>query len=460
MPVNSTHPSYDTHLPRWQTVRDCVEGSASIKAKKTKYLPKPNPGDSSAENNSRYDAYVERANFVGFTSSTLDGMLGMVFRKPTQIELPQSIEYLKDNSNGGGLSIDQMTRSLVGNTLQTGRFGLLVDYPQAKPGLTKAQTNGLRANILPYRPENIINWQTEVIDSVTVLTRVTLREETPVYSDDGFEFESKEYHRVLYLEEGVYIQRLFDENNNQVGDDIIPRDSTGKLWKVIPFTFVGAQNNDPIIDKAPLYDIAEINIAHYRNSADFEESSFIVGQPTPVVAGLTQSWVDDVMKGGVLLGSRTAWLLPAGASADLLQANPNQMPERGMELKEQQLIKVGARIIQDSSGVETAEAAKIRFGGQNSKLSTLVGNVESGLIQCLKWAMAFMGGIGEPELELNRDFYDKSVDPQLIIARIQMVDRGIIAKSDFQDKLRQEGEIAADRTNEEIDGEAEAVDIL
>lgn len=457
MPANQTHPDYDTYLPRWQTVRDCVDGSASVKSKKTKYLPKPNPDDTSGENSARYDAYVERANFVGFTSSTLDGMLGMVFRKPMELELQQSIEYLRDNANGGGLTLDQLTRSLIGNELQTGRYGLLVDYPQAEPGLSKAQTSSLRANILPYRAENITNWATNVINSVTMLTMVTLQEKTKVYASDGFAFEEKDYHRVLTLEEGIYIQRLYDENNNQVGDDIIPRDSTGKTWKEVPFVFVGSQNNDSFIDKAPLYDIAEINIAHYRNSADFEESSFIVGQPTPVIAGLSQAWVDNVMKGVVMLGSRSAILLPDGGSATLLQADSNQMPEKGMEIKEKQMIKIGARIIQDSSGVETAEAAKIRFGGQNSKLGTIVGNVESALIQCFNWVMMFMGGSGENEIKINRDFYDKSVDPQLLIARIQLLDRGVISKEVIQDKLRQEGEIAADVTNEEINASSEDI---
>lgn len=457
MPANQTHPDYDLYLPRWQTVRDCVEGSASVKKKKTKYLPKPNPDDSSAENNARYDAYVERANFVGFTSSTLDGMLGMVFRKPMEIELQQSIEYLKDNANGGGLTLDQLARSLIGNELQTGRYGLLVDYPQAAPGLSRAQTSSLRANILPYRAESIINWTTDVIDSSTILTMVTLLEKTKVYAPDGFSFEEKDYHRVLTLEQGIYIQRLYNENNDQVGEDIISRDSTGKTWKEIPFVFIGSQNNDSYIDKAPLYDIAEINIAHYRNSADFEESSFIVGQPTPVIAGLSQSWVEGILKGSVMLGSRAAILLPEGGSATLLQANSNQMPEKGMEIKEQQMIKIGARIIQDSSGVETAEAAKIRFGGQNSKLGTIVGNVESALIQCLEWVMLFMGGTGDNTLEFNRDFYDKSADPQLLIARIQLLDRGVISKEVVQDKLRQEGEIAADVTNEDIDASAEDI---
>ena len=132
------------------------------------------------------------------------------------------------------------------------------------------------------------------------------------------------------------------------------------MWDEIPFAFIGSVNNDETVDKAPLYDIAEINVSHYRNSADYEESSFLVGQPTPAFSGLTQSWVDQNMSGGVAFGSRSAILLPENGNAMLLQAGENQMPLKGMEIKEDQMVKIGTRIIQDQSGIETAEAAKHR----------------------------------------------------------------------------------------------------
>jgi len=226
----------------------------------------------------------------------------------------------------------------------------------------------------------------------------------------------------------------------------------------IPFIFAGAKNNDPDVDKAPLYDIAELNLAHYRNSADFEESSFMVGQPTPVMSGLTQTWYDMIKKDGVMFGSRTTVMLPEGGDAKLLQANPNQMPQLGMEMKEVQIVKIGARIIQDSGGNETAEAARIRFAGQNSKLGTVVSNVQSALLKSLDWAMDFMGSTGENILDINKDFYDKTIDPQLITAEIMLLDRGIIAKKDIRSELREHGVIENDRTDEELDAESEVSD--
>lgn len=459
MPVDSQHIEYSANLEQWKTTRTCVAGPSSVKKAKTKYLPQPNPTDTSKENEARYDDYLKRANYVNFTGSTLDGMLGMVFRKDIHVELQANIEYLKENANGGGLTLEQSTRRLISDMLQTGRDGILVDYPQADPGLSKADVDALnlQANLLLYKAENIINWRTTTVGGIKKLSLVVLKEDKEIISEDGFTVEIQECHRVLLLKEGVYIQQIYDKNNNIIAESM-PRMADGNIWDEIPFTFVGSQNNDEIVDKSPLYDIAEINLAHYRNSADFEESCFIVGQPTPVLSGLTQSWIDGVMKGGVLFGSRTAILLPDGGGADLLQASENQMPSKGMDMKEQQMIKIGARIIQDVGANETAEAAKIRYAGQNSKLGTIVGNVESAIKQCFEWAMLFMGGSGDNRFEINREFYDKKIDPQLLIAKIQLSDRGLLAKTDMWDNLRSDGILDEERTDEiiqaDIDREA------
>lgn len=46
------------------------------------------------------------------------------------------------------------------------------------------------------------------------------------------------------------------------------------------------ENNNPYPDNAIMYDLATLNISHYRNSADYEETMFVVGQATLFVSGL------------------------------------------------------------------------------------------------------------------------------------------------------------------------------
>jgi len=120
------------------------------------------------------------------------------------------------------------------------------------------------------------------------------------------------------------------------------------------------------------------------------------------------------------------------------------------------MVKIGTRIIQDQGGVETAEAAKIRFSGQNSKLGSIIINIEEAFYKCLRWAMDYMGGTAEPVIIVNKEFYDASVDPQLLMAQIQLMDRGVIAKDDIRHLMRRSNLIDAERTNEMLDDEADA----
>jgi hypothetical protein len=72
-----------------------------------------------------------------------------------------------------------------------------------------------------------------------------------------------------------------------------------------------------------------------------------------------------------------------------------------------------------------------------------------------------MGGNPENnEIEVNKQFYEATVDPQLIVAKMQLMDRGVITISDVRDSLRKSGLIDADRSDEDIDEELEMEDPL
>ena len=62
-------------------------------------------------------------------------------------------------------------------------------------------------------------------------------------------------------------------------EEFIPTSAQGQPLTRIPFQFIGWENNDETPDLPPLYDLSIINLAHYRNSADYEEACYITGNP-------------------------------------------------------------------------------------------------------------------------------------------------------------------------------------
>ena len=159
-----------TVLAQYDIIDDCIAGSVRIKAKRGKYLPRPNAHDESKENEERYNAYLTRAVFYGVTGRTLEGFMGELFSKNVVILTPPELETLVDDANGEGVGLEQLAKIACRAVLSKGRGGLFVDYPDTGGQQTAEQkiVNGFRPVMQFYEARNIINWGTKKIGALTV----------------------------------------------------------------------------------------------------------------------------------------------------------------------------------------------------------------------------------------------------------------------------------------------------
>ena len=456
MPVDTKHPDYEKHEFVWQKTRDAVRGTVEVKdkGKRHQYLPVPDAEANSERlgvDSLRYRQYLKRALYTNFTGRTKSALVGAAFRREPSYELPTALEYLIEDATGDGLGLVQMAKDELSNLLETGRSILLVDFPPADEGLSQEDVTrlDLRASIIPYTAEQAINWKTDTVRGRKLLTLCVLAER---YLDDEDEFghEYKTQYRVLRLRDDGYTQQVFREEEAYT-EEFYPRKADGSVWDEIPLMFVGSKNNDSTIDDAPLSDIADVNIAHYRNSADYEESCFITGQPTLFIThSLSPEQWYDYNPDGIKLGSRAGHVLGETGGATLLQANPNNLVMEAMRAKEAAMVAIGARIITDRGANETAEGARIRFASENSVLGDIVQNLSMAIEKCLEWCGMFMGTDEESEFQINREFYDKTVDPQLVMSMVTLMDRQVISDRDIFERLKAGGIIDGDRTLEDV----------
>jgi hypothetical protein len=466
MGVTTVHSDYTAVTARWRKVRDCVKGETAVKAGRTLYLPKPNPTDASAENDERYEQYLQRAVFLEVTGRTKNGLVGAIFRREPTWELPKRLEPLAENVDATGQSLSQLGKWLCGELCEVGRAGLLVDHPTVPRGLTEAQAAALNARprVLPYRTEDVINWRYEVRNNVSTLVLVVLTEEENV-STNEFEVDLEKRYRVLSLTDAGYSQRLFNEKGealalNEAGDtEVFPRRGDGRAWDRIPFFFAGAEDNDGhTIDDAPLYGLATVNIGHYRNSADYEEGVYMHGQGTLFIdiGQMNPDTFKEHNPSGVLIGARRGHVLGQGGKAQLLQMGPNSAAKEAMDAKEQQMVAIGARLITKGGSNQTAEEARITASGESSVLSNLTGNASEAIEAALEAAAQFVGEDPSKVLfQLNQEFFDVGYDPQIAVAKMQELDRRLIAVSDYRSWLRRTGALASERKDEDIDLETE-----
>ena len=455
MPVSTQNPDYSKYLPVWTQTRDAVRGSVAVKEKKHSYLPVPD-NDSGDERKgtetTRYRQYMKRALFTNFTGRTKNALVGAAFRKEPEIYLPEGLEYLKYDATGDGLSMNQLAKDELANLMETGRSIFLVDYPQADENLSAEEVTrlDLRASIIPFTAEQVINWKSDVVNGRKVLSSVVIAE---YYLEalDEFDHSQETQYRVLRLTEEGYSQQIYREDVPYT-NEIYPKMADGSNWMEIPLVFVGSKNNDSTIDDAPLSDIAEINMAHFRNSADYEESCFLVGQPSLFLThSLSYEQFQQYNPQGIKLGSRAGHVLGETGSANLLQADPNNLVMEAMKAKENQMVAIGARIITDRADRETAEAARIRFASENSVLGDVVSNLSEALEKCVMWVGMFMGvDTNDAQFEINREFYDKNIDPQLIMSMVTLLDREIVSEQDIFDRLKSAGVVDPDRTLDDV----------
>jgi len=416
MKQKKNHPQYDLYLPYWQQIRVFVRGMNDVKD----YIQDVTR-DPSLDGRRRNKEYKDRACYVNFPARTRNAFTGAVFRKPYEVELPASLEYLISNVDGADLTLEHLSKSAISNVIECGRHGLFVDY-------------GVSAKIVQYSAENITDWDTDESGNLIMVELST----------------GKDTSKKLKLVDDVYLVEFYIKEELQY--TVEPTKADGSRFNYIPFVFVGSVDNSPDVDEMPLWAIVDLTRGHLQNSADMEDiAKYMI--PTPAVTAPNASWVEEMLPNGTYtFGDGSVIPLPEGGTATLLQAQENQMHSRLMEQKEEQLVKIGARIMTgESSSNKTAEATRIEYSSENSVLDNLVGNVETAIKWCLEVCGEFMGVDGEVVFNLNRDYYESSVDPQIIMAQANMLDRGIIGITDTRQYLRKIGMI--ERGDEEIDAE-------
>jgi len=461
MPITSTHAEYSANTERWRKNRAACAGQDEVKLASVLFLPDDSETDPSGEARGRYRRYLMRAVWLPVSSYTKEGLLGMIFRVPPEIELPSQLDYMLENADGAGLSLTQVAKIYAGEAIEVGRAGVLAEYPQSEAGLSAEQVKArnLQARITLYRAESVDNWKHELIGGVMKLTMVKLCEIKEIEKDE-FLIEGEIQYRVLRLRDGVYTQAVYDKDDNVVVDEFAPKHAAGGTFDHIPFHFIGSETNRPDVDKAVISGIVDLNTAHYQLSADSMKNLHIhSGGLLHIDSGQTSAteW-KEVNPNGVMVGADTG-VVTQGGSISLVQLAPADAVEAKLKSLEGNMLSVGAHLITERGDNETAEAARIDASTKSSALLTVTDNVSESLEAALEDVALFMGGDpAHVEFALNREFYPKNVSAQDVMSAIQLADRGAIALHDLRAMLRGTPYLEADRTDDEIDSEAQEVE--
>lgn len=453
--VNTEHPDYYAIKERYKLVDAILDNDAKCYIRqpcgKSKVNYYNDDGtlyschfEMTPEDAARNQAYKDNAVLTNFTKLTLNGLTRLIFRKPPKVELPKELQYMLTDCTGTGIDLYQFSQTGIKQLIRRGRYFVIPDY--------NAETK--EVYFIPYAAPSVINWKTRRVNGKVQPWLITLTEWIIVNDDkDKFSQTLQVQYRVLTLDENDrYYQEIYNQKLELV-DYVIPLDYNGKQYVGIPHQFFGSENNDWEVDEIPLYPMAELNLAHYRDSADNQEAVFLCGQPY-VVVSVGDSSVEDFLAAnpeGVYFGSRKCLLLPLNGRAEILQAQPNTMVRQAMIDILEEAARTGATFIDPSGGRETALGVRTRAGAQASPLTVLTYNFTSGINALIRLACIAMGiPNAKFTYKLNDVFYDDVPDAAVLGQMLVGVEKGAISVKDVTEYGKLTGFIDEERTDEEI----------
>lgn len=412
------NPEFEFWFPEWSKLRDVILGQKQLKAMREVYLPAY--AKMTAE---EYQDYLNRVAFYNMTARTLDGMIGTSFlRNPKVFGIEERLEKDLENISKKGSTLLTFTKQITEEIIKVGRVGVLTDM---------AEEGGI-PYFASYLAENIVDWDVNTSFGRDVLTKVVLRElvRTP---NDPRAFDTT--FRVLRLVAGQYEQHVFfaqdstaliDFDNTEPDQIIVPT-LRGNPFDFIPFVFFGSRSNEPEVEKPPLLDIADINLAHYAASAQLEQGRWYTGLPiyfAEVGPGGEQAEYD--------IAPNVVWQLTQGAKAGLIEFNGSGLKflENSLKEKENQISALGGRMITnraDSTG-KSEEETKMNERNERSLLINVSKVLDDGFTQLLQWWASWQGqrDIDGVSIRFNKDFMLDKLAAREFRAFTDMYQRGLL----------------------------------
>jgi hypothetical protein len=443
------HIDYQYYHPEWVMIRDCIAGERRIKERGQEYLPSLD-----TEFGTSYETYKNRAVFVNMVARTVMGLVGTIFRRP--LKAKNADKSLLNNVTINGLDLNSFAKKLAYEVCSVGRVGVLVDYSDKKPYLTE------------YVAENILSWKTDMVDGRLALTYVLLREiydETPVL--DGSVIPStlgsyiagglKARYRVLYVEDGVYKQRLISEVESSVlgqvtytqSPEIVPTKS-GATFSYIPMVIIGPYSATPDVQKSPVYDIATLNIAHYMTSAQLEHGRFYTALPIYYVPTNPGQESD-----GYVLGPSVVWEVPSDSKPGILEYFGTGLTSLTNSLteKEEHIAQLGGRImgIRPQASGESDNIFKMKQANEMSILLNVTESLGAGLTQAFKWYLEWdRKPFADVTVKLNQDFKALQIGARELRAVALLYQQGMLPIENVYETLQSSEFIPEDTTFEEF----------
>ena len=392
--ITTRHPMLEDKLEQIRRSRDTHAGTDAIKqtapvysndisSTDEEYLPKLNGQDKK-----QYNSYKKRAVFFGAMSRTVTALVGAIDRKPPEVKGANNLKEFMKDVTGTGISLDEFLKDIEEEVMVSGRVVVCVD---------RKNSTDNRPYLVWYKSEDCINWFSEqYTDFDQRLTGMIFREAYyDTDKDNKYKQIQKDQYREFTMEGGNVVVNIWkiknDEKTSEFGNAEKPSyeiaesytlTNRGKSLGFIPCVPVVSDGSPFEVPQPPLLDLVDVNLAHYRNSADYEHGMHWTALPTPVLTGLNGK------DNKISIGSGSAIILPdPQSSAMFLEFSGQGLStiKTAMDHKEMMMSALGARMLASRMDQSTsAEVARINYSGETASLCNVARSMSRGMTRLLK----------------------------------------------------------------------------
>lgn len=375
----------------WKLPRALMQGTRGMRAagaravgnaQYTEWLPRE-----PAETPAAYTARLFRSVLFNGFRKTVKDMTGKVFQREVTLEedVPDELVACAENIDLAGRHLNVFARDVFHDALVTGINYIFVDMPPAitKPDGTVAtladeQAAKRRPYLCHIKGEDLIGFQSELIDGVVTLTQARIREDATV--PDG-EWGETCIEQIRVLRPGAW--EIWRKAATANGRDAWAKFDEGTTsLNYIPLAPVYINRTGFMIGEPPLEDLADLNVAHWQSSSDQRNILHVARVPVLFGAGFDADTTISIGANTMVRNSNPAatleWVEHTGAAIGAGQTDLDKL-ELQMQVQGLQLL------IPQPSG-QTATGEVLDNAKENSPLAMMA----MALGDALECAFGFM----------------------------------------------------------------------
>ncbi len=385
---DTKHQDYQAWVKRWQKWRDLAAGEDALTSAEcsTSYIPRLYQQDEE-----EYREYLTRASFYPATGRTIDALVGALFYRAPLQELPRDLASLSEALRP---ALEVAAREIV----TVGRLGVLCEIKDGQPVLCL------------YRAESVINWRRAPDGRLSLV--VLLEQRSRAVGLFGTEFF--DVYRALLLTPRGYEQVEITESKDEKGaaswQEIgrsVPLTPQGLALDFIPFEFVNFATEGEACGASPIASLAQVNLHHYQDSADYQHALHLTACPFLHNAGFGSDRPDKFR-----VGSSTVLWGPIGSTSQYVAAGAEGIPElaKSLAAKEDQMARLGGSFLRASKReAETAEAVRLSQSAETGVLSTVAHALSRSFTRALSLLAAWYGTKEPATVTLSQEFFDSKL---------------------------------------------------